>query len=111
MRCAPQSGRIRFHYGHGGKQRDRHHYARFRDRKEAREKGVLFHTDAVRPRPHPLDAAEMNVDLMSISGHKFKGPKGTGALYMRKALRLSPYLHAAARSGASVPELKMWPAL
>ena len=59
-----------------------------------REKGVLFHTDAVQAVGLlPLNVQEMNADLVSISAHKFHGPKGTGALYIRKGTRLEPLIH------------------
>lgn len=62
--------------------------------KIAREKGVLFHTDAVQAAGHiPVDVESMNIDMLSISGHKFGGPKGTGALYIRKRLRPDPLMH------------------
>lgn len=62
--------------------------------KIAREAGVLFHTDAVQAVGHiPVNVAEMNIDLLSLSGHKFGGPKGIGALYMKKGLRLPTLLH------------------
>ena len=54
-----------------------------------REKGVLFHTDAVQAVGHiPVDVRSDNTDMMSVSGHKFHGPKGTGFLYVRKGIRL-----------------------
>ena len=57
--------------------------------KVCKEKGVLFHTDAVQAVGHvPVNVKEMNIDMLSLSGHKFHGPKGTGVLYMRKGLRV-----------------------
>jgi len=59
-----------------------------------REAGVLFHTDAVQTVGKlPLDVNELGVDLLSMSAHKFYGPKGVGLLYLRKRTRVSPLLH------------------
>ena len=54
-----------------------------------REKGIPFHTDAVQAAGHmPIDVEKMNIDMLSISGHKFHAPKGVGALYCRKNIPL-----------------------
>lgn len=54
-----------------------------------KEKGVLFHTDAVQAAAHlPIDVQAMDIDMLSMSAHKFHGPKGVGVLYARKGVRL-----------------------
>ena len=78
----------------------------------AHEHGVLFHTDAVQAAGHiPIDVKAMNIDMLSISGHKFHGPKGVGVLYIRRGVRVPQLLHGGGqernqRSGTeNVPEI------
>ena len=60
----------------------------------AREKGIIFHTDAVQAVGHiPMDVQAMNIDMLSVSGHKFGGPKGIGFLYVRKGLDLPSFMN------------------
>ncbi len=66
--------------------------------KICRERGVLFHTDAVQAvGAIPLDVQAMNIDLLSLSGHKLHGPKGAGALYVRKGVKIDTLLHGGAQ--------------
>ena len=73
--------------------------------KITREAGVLFHTDAVQTAGKmPLDVNELGVDMLSMSAHKFYGPKGVGLMYMRKRTRITPLLpRRRARRGAAGP--------
>ncbi|MCR4667861.1 MAG: cysteine desulfurase NifS [Clostridia bacterium] len=64
----------------------------------AHSKGILFHTDAVQGLGNvPIDVKDMGIDLLSMSAHKIYGPKGVGALYMRKGLRLPNLIHGGAQ--------------
>lgn len=58
-----------------------------------KEKGILFHTDAVQAVGHiPVDVKEMNIDMLSLSAHKFHGPKGVGVFYCRKGIPMDNLL-------------------
>ncbi len=63
-----------------------------------RSKGVIFHTDAVQAVAHvPVDVKAMNIDMLSLSGHKFHGPKGVGALYVKKGIMLTNLIEGGAQ--------------
>lgn len=66
--------------------------------KIAHEHGVLFHTDAVQAFAHiPIHVDEMNIDMLSASGHKIHGPKGIGILYIRKGVKIRSFIHGGAQ--------------
>ncbi len=61
-------------------------------------RGIVFHTDAVQAAGAvPIDVKDQNIDMLSISGHKFHGPKGIGALYVKKGIRLDNLIHGGAQ--------------
>lgn len=64
----------------------------------ARDCGILFHTDAVQAFGQiPIDVNDCNIDMLSASGHKLNGPKGIGILYVRKGVRIRPFIHGGAQ--------------
>ena len=64
----------------------------------AREHGILFHTDAVQAFGQvPINVDEMNIDMLSSSGHKINGPKGIGFLYIRKGVKIRSFVHGGAQ--------------
>ncbi len=66
----------------------------------AHDRGVPFHTDAVQAAGKiPIDVAELDVDMLCVSGHKFHGPKGVGALYVKKEIELTPLIHGGKQEG------------
>ena len=66
--------------------------------KVCREKGVTFHTDAVQAAGHlPINVKEQNIDMLSMSAHKFHGPKGVGALYVRRGIPLQSLIYGGAQ--------------
>ncbi len=64
----------------------------------AKEKGIYFHTDAVQAVGHiKIDVKEMNIDLLSLSGHKLCAPTGVGAIYIKKGVTIQPFVHGGAQ--------------
>jgi cysteine desulfurase len=70
----------------------------------ARQKGILVHTDAAQSIGKiPVDVKHLDVDLLSIAGHKLYAPKGIGALYIRRGVKLTPLMHGAGQEGGLRP--------
>lgn len=68
--------------------------------KLCRERGIYFHTDAVQAAGAvEIDVQKLNIDLLSMSAHKFHGPKGVGALYIRKGVQIENLIHGGAQEG------------
>lgn len=66
----------------------------------AKERGIIFHTDAVQAVGHvEIDVKKMNIDALSLSGHKLHGPKGSGALYIKKGTKVENLLHGGGQEG------------
>lgn len=65
-----------------------------------KDKGIYFHTDAVQAVGNvPINVKKMNIDLLSLSAHKFYGPKGVGALYIKKGVKINPLIHGGGQEG------------
>ncbi len=64
----------------------------------AKKHDIIFHTDAVQAFAHvPIDVNEYNIDMMSVSGHKFHGPKGVGFLYIKNSIKIGAFIHGGAQ--------------
>jgi cysteine desulfurase len=80
--------------------------------KEVKEAGVLFHTDAVASTGNmPVDVKALGVDALSLAGSQFYGPKGSGALWVRKGLRLIPLMDGGVQEGGRRPGTEDVPAI
>lgn len=80
--------------------------------KFCRDKGVIFHTDASHSfLKLPIDVQKMNVDLMTISAHNIYGPKGVGALYVRKGIEITPLFYGGGEQGGIRPGLEDVPSI
>ena len=78
----------------------------------ARKHRIPFHTDAVQAIGNvPIDVKAQNIDLLSLSAHKFYGPKGTGALYIRKGVKIDNLIHGGGQERGAGPGRRISPAL
>ncbi|MBO5452696.1 MAG: cysteine desulfurase NifS [Clostridia bacterium] len=78
----------------------------------AHKHGILFHTDAVQAVGHiPVDVQSMNIDLLSMSAHKFNGPKGVGALYVKKGVKISNCFYGGAQEKNKRPGTENVPSI
>ena len=78
----------------------------------AKERGILFHTDAVQAVGNiHVDVEKLGIDLLSMSAHKFYGPMGIGALYVKKGTRISPILHGGAQESGKRASTENVPAI
>ena len=77
-----------------------------------KEAGVIFHTDAVQAAGHlPIDVKQDNIDMLSLSGHKFHGPRGTGALYIRRGLPPANLIEGGGQERGKRPGTENLPAI
>lgn len=80
--------------------------------KIAREKGIYFHTDAVQAAGnYPIDVTEYNIDLLTLSAHKFHGPKGIGALFVRRGVKIDAVQHGGGQERSLRPGTENTPGI
>ena len=78
----------------------------------AHEHGIIFHSDTVQSAGKiPLNVDALSIDILAISAHKFYGPKGIGAIYIRKGVDIDSYIHGGLRNATEEPGLRTSPSL